>query len=194
MTDPSAAAALPEPARRTLQHTRLVQYRGYQRSDGWWDVEGELLDNKAQQWRSSEKGEMQPGQPVHHMLVRVTFDGGLTVLEANAAMPETPFPECMQARAPLHLLVGASLGPGWRRAIEAALGGARGCAHLRELLFGLGTAAYQTLGPTLEKQAQAATPGGGAQPLRHFGQCVAWDYAGDVMKRHHPAFYRSGDQ
>ena len=33
-------------------------------------------------------------------------------------------------------MIGATMGPGWRKAIETHLGGVQGCAHLRELLRG----------------------------------------------------------
>ena len=42
-------------------------------------------------------------------------------------------------------MIGVTMGPGWRQAIERALGGVRGCTHLRELLFNMATAAYQTI-------------------------------------------------
>ncbi|WP_414708625.1 DUF2889 domain-containing protein [Ramlibacter sp.] len=37
----------------------------------------------------------------------------------------------------MQAMVGVRMGPGWRQALEKALGGAKGCTHLRELLFNM---------------------------------------------------------
>jgi hypothetical protein len=37
------------------------------------------------------------------------------------------------------------MGPGWRQAIDRTIGGVQGCTHLRELLFNMATAAFQTI-------------------------------------------------
>ncbi|MBP6677177.1 MAG: DUF2889 domain-containing protein, partial [Vitreoscilla sp.] len=66
---------------------------------------------------------------------------------------------------------------------ETHLGGVQGCAHLRELLFNMATAAYQTL----PDEAEPADP---ARPPHHLGKCLAWDFAGPVVARHHPMFFR----
>jgi hypothetical protein len=61
-------------------------------------------------------------------------------------------------------MVGATMGPGWRQAIERALGSVRGCTHLRELLFNIATAAYQTIPRTSTACAQAGTQPGDKPP------------------------------
>ena len=40
------ADSLAAPVPRTHVHTRDVQYRGYRREDGLWDIEAELTDTK----------------------------------------------------------------------------------------------------------------------------------------------------
>jgi hypothetical protein len=86
-------------------------------------------------------------------------------------MDDVPHPECPQAQAPMHRMVGATMGPGWRKAIETHLGGIQGCAHLRELLFNMATAAYQTLPDETEPTDPTRAP-------HHLGKCLAWDFAG----------------
>lgn len=178
---------LPEPRPRKLQHQRRIEYAGFLRDDGLWDLEGELRDAKEAAWLSFGRGPMEPGAQVHCMRVRVTIDSEFRVVDAHAAMPVTPYDECLGARAPVGALAGASLGPGWRRAVEQTMGGVQGCTHLRELLYGLGTVAYQTLGPSLQAEAMAE---GGPMPARHLGQCVAMKLSGPVVKRHYPGHYR----
>ena len=83
--------------------------------------------------------------------------------------------------APLQGLVGETLGRGWRQTIQRHMGGVQGCTHLRELLFNLATAAFQT-----HTGAFGERPDG--QPPAHLGQCLAWDFNGPVVARVYPMF------
>jgi Protein of unknown function (DUF2889) len=181
---------LPTPAARTHLHTRAVTYRGYLREDGLWDIEGEMSDVKTYAADMSECGPMPPGTPVHGMAIRVTVDDTMTIREIASAMDFTPFAECQQGTDPMQRMVGACMGPGWRQAIERALGGIKGCTHLRELLFNMATAAYQTVFPYQQHQRTLAgvTPGAITEPPYHLGRCIAWDFNGPVVQRHYPQF------
>jgi hypothetical protein len=80
-------------------------------------------------------------------------------------------------------MVGHTLGRGWRKAIDQHLGGVQGCAHLRELLFNVATAALQTV------------PGGfdttnAVKPPMYLGQCLAWDFNGPLVERRYPVFFQ----
>jgi len=181
---------LPAPASRQHLHTRAVTYRGYLRDDGWWDIEGELTDSKTYGFHMSERGQMTPGMPVHGMAIRATIDETMTIREMTAAMDFTPFSECSSGEDPMQKMVGLSMGPGWRQSIEKALGGVKGCTHLRELLFNMATAAYQTVFPYRESQrrSEGGTKADLSEPPYHLGRCIAWDFDGPVVKRHYPQF------
>ncbi len=181
---------LPTPAARTHLHTRAVTYRGYIRDDGLWDIEAQLSDVKTYEFDMSERGPMVPGTPVHGMAIRVTVDDEMTIREIATASDFTPFPECQQGIDPMQGMVGASMGPGWRQAIEKALGGVRGCTHLRELLFNMATAAYQTVFPYRQHlMREGGTPSSAeTEPPYHLGRCIAWDFDGTVIQRHYPQF------
>ncbi len=181
---------LPTPAPRTHLHTRAVTYRGYHREDGLWDIDAELTDTKAYTLERTERGIMPPGTPVHGMLIRVTVDDHMTIRAIESSMEHTPFGECQQGTPPMQQMVGATLGPGWRQAIDKALGSTRGCTHLRELLFNMATAAYQTIPGYRERlRRQAGTPHTEhAEPPYHLGKCIAWDFDGAVVARHYPKF------
>jgi hypothetical protein len=185
---------LPTPAPRQHLHTRAVTYRGYLRGDGLWDIEGELGDTKTYGFEMSERGDMPPGSRIHGMAIRVTVDEAMTIVAISAAMDDTPYGECVRGEDPMQKMIGASMGPGWRQAIEKALGGIKGCTHLRELLFNMATAAYQTVFPYRERQRELERQRAGTstsvtdQPPYHLGRCIAWDFDGPVVARHYPQF------
>jgi len=181
---------LPDPHPRSQLHTRSVVYRGYHREDGLWDIEAEMSDTKTYALERSERGLMPPGTPVHGMGIRVTVDDAMTIVAIASASDHTPFNECQQGTDPMQKMVGVTMGPGWRVAIERALGGTRGCTHLRELLFNMATAAYQTIPAyrhRLRRQAGLPEPES-AEPPYHVDKCIAWDVNGPVVQRHYPRF------
>jgi len=182
--------SLPAPAARRHLHTRSVTYQGFLRDDGLWDIEAEMADAKTYGFARSDGTAMPPGTPIHQMRIRVTVDESLTIRAIATESAHAPFPECQQGTGPMQQMVGVRLGPGWRQAIEKALGGVRGCTHLRELLFNMATAAYQTVFPWREHERRHAgvQPGEAAQPPYHLGRCIAWDTSGPVTARYYPQF------
>ena len=174
---------LSPPAPRTARHVRRVHYQGFEREDGLWDIEGELHDSKAHDTPSTRMGGLRrAGEPIHHMWLRVTVDRQLVVQAVAVAMDAHPLAECPHAQAALQRMVGCSMARGWRQSIQKHLGGVAGCTHLRELLFNLATAAFQTL-------PSAFTPASADEPPRHLGQCTGWDLGGNGVKEHYPRFY-----
>ena len=178
---------LSPPAPRKPSHTRRVIYQGYEREDGLWDIEAELHDSKPFDGKSLRDGSVRPaGAPIHHMWLRVTIDRQLVVHAIEAAMDAHPLQDCPQARPALQGMVGACMARGWRQAIAQHMGGVASCTHLRELLFNMATAAFQTL--------PAAFGGGDPDtPPRHLGQCTGWDFEGNGVKEYFPQFYGRGE-
>jgi hypothetical protein len=168
---------------RTPQHLRDVRYRSFSRPDGLWDIEGELHDSKTYD-APVHRGEglRHAGEPIHHMLLRVTVDRQLVVQAIEVAMDAHPLQDCPLAQAALQQMVGCSMARGWRQAIQKHLGGVASCTHLRELLFNLATAAFQSV------TAVFAPPANG-DPPRHLGQCTGWAFDGNGVKEHFPQFY-----
>lgn len=186
------AADLPPPVARNHIHTRTVVFRGYRREDGLWDIEGQMNDAKTYAFDHLDRGGLQPGDPIHGMAVRLTVDDAMKITDVAVTMPATPFPECQQAKPPLSALIGHTLGAGWRQTIEAAMGGIKGCTHLRELLFNMATAAYQTIPLYREHMRRLAGLPAPVltRPPPHLGKCLAWDFDGPVVERHKPQFFR----
>ena len=178
---------LSAPVPRKTSHIRRVTYQGYEREDGLWDMEAELHDSKAHDMPSfRHQGVRLAGDPIHHMWLRVTIDRQLVVHAIEAAMDAHPLQDCPQARPALQGMVGACMARGWRQAIAQHLGGVASCTHLRELLFNMATAAFQTL--------PAAFGGGDPDtPPRRLGQCTGWDFEGNGVKEYFPQFYGRGE-
>jgi hypothetical protein len=189
-SDSTPVTSLPPATSRTHVHTRRVEYRGYKRDDDLWDIEAELTDAKTYTQATPDRGILDAGEPIHGMAIRLTVDDAMKITGVAVGMPAAPFPECQQAKPPMSRLIGATLGPGWRKAIEHALGGTQGCAHLRELLFNMATAAYQTI-PLYRMHLRrlAGLPDPVLKrPPPHLGKCLAWDFDGPVVLRHKPEF------
>jgi hypothetical protein len=165
-----------------------VTYRGYQRDDGLWDIEGELRDTKPQGLEIPGERVWAPGEPIHHMHIRVTVDTRMVIQAVAVDMDAWPHGTCPQAIAPMQAFVGLTLGRGWRKAIQQHLGGTQGCTHLRELLFNLATAAFQTM------PAPSTVLDGVAQPPMHLGQCLTWDFNSPLVERVYPVFFRWPDK
>ena len=146
---------LPEPVRREPLHTRRVECRGYRRADGWWDIEGHLVDTKDYPFANEFRGEIAPGIALHDMWLRLTVDDALVVRDVVAVTEAGPYAVCPAITPAFTKLVGLTIGPGWRREVLARLGGIRGCTHLVELLWPLATAAYQTIYPVLARERPA---------------------------------------
>ena len=183
-------AELPEPAPRQHLHTRQVTTRGYLRDDGLWDLECELVDTKTYSYRNGGGQERKAGDPVHHMKIRLTVDGAMTVRDVAASMPATPFAECQPAADPMRGMVGVKIGPGWRKAVDEAMGDVRGCTHLRELLGAMATVAFQTI-PNHQLHLRRVN----GEPLFidgkpgfQMGKCLGWDFNGPAVARVAPQF------
>ncbi|HYF42101.1 MAG TPA: DUF2889 domain-containing protein, partial [Ramlibacter sp.] len=55
---------LPPPAPRKHLHTRAVEYRGYLREDGLWDIEAQMSDVETYGFERSDGRAMPPGTPI----------------------------------------------------------------------------------------------------------------------------------
>lgn len=174
---------LPEPAPRQTMHTRRVTYQGFRREDGLWDIEGELHDSKPHDIVIGGEGEWKAGEPIHHMRIRVTFDENMLIHDIAVAMDAFPHGNCPEALPNMQRMVGEVLGRGWRHTIQRHLGDIQGCTHLRELLFNLATAAYQTRTGSFRPAAEGLPPA-------HLGQCVGWDFNGPIVEKVYPMFFR----
>ncbi len=175
-------AQLPPAQARTLSHTRAVTYHGYRRDDGLWDIEAHLHDSKPAPYEVPGEKKWAPNEAIHDMSIRLTVNAQLVVQDIAVAMPSTPHDDCVSTQAPMQAMIGCSLTSGWRKAIEERLGREKGCAHLRELLFNMATAAFQTVQGTFAVTNPDVPP-------PHLGKCMSWGFGTQLVKRRYPTFY-----
>lgn len=166
---------------RKPQHIRQVNYRSFERDDGLWDIEGELLDTKAIDLpRPNGEGIRKAGDPIHHMLIRVTVNTQLVVQAIEASMEAHPIQGCPGALEAMQGMVGCSMMRGWRKSIEANLAGVAGCTHMRELLQNMATAAFQSIVSAFSTATD--------QPPAYLGRCTGWHFGGPAVAQYYPQF------
>ena len=182
---------LSNPVVRKLAHTRAIECKGYERDDGLWDIEAHLIDTKTYVHSRRDGGrERQPGQPVHDMWLRLTIDLEMKVHDAEAATDDGPYPHCGSIAPNFKALIGATIGPGWRRKTLELLGGTKGCTHLVELLGPIGTTAFQTTG-----RAREARNAGKALVKRPYqlNACHVYKDDSDAVRERWPQFYTGAE-
>ena len=167
-------------------------YQGFDREDGLWDIEAELTDVKTYDFQVPNERPFPANEPIHGLKIRVTLNHKMVIQDIVTAMDDIPHPECAGAPHGMHKLIGQTMGPGWRKIINEHIGGTQGCTHLRELLFNMATAAYQTLpSGQWHRRALAGQPHPEiTKAPHHLGQCHSWAYDSPTVQRAYPMFFR----
>lgn len=177
---------LPTPTEeREHLHTRRVTCRGYRRKDGLWDIEGHIVDNKTYSFQNEWRGTVTPDMAVHEMWLRITIDDDMTIRDAVAATEAGPFRICADIAPNFKKLIGLRIGPGWRKSVQARVGGAEGCTHIVELLGPMATTAFQT--QVVKRRNEPRKPG---QRPRLLNSCHALAETSEVVKQEWPEFYK----
>ena len=199
----SRVVPLSEPGPRQQVHTRAIDYRGYRREDGLWDIEAHMTDTKTYEFSNRWRGKIPVGEPLHEMLLRVTIDDNFVIQDVEAATDHSPFEVCPSITPNYRGLIGITMGAGWRQAIRMKVGGVQGCTHLTELLFPMATVAMQTLWPLLARRRKGsdrenrlvdrATEKPEARPPV-LNTCHAWSTDSPVVKENAPHWYTGSDQ
>lgn len=186
---------LSPPAERQDIHTRQVICRGFRRTDGLWDVEGELIDTKAYSFPNKYRGgTIEPGDPLHGMLMRITIDDDLTIHSVEATIDKAPYGLCNAVAPSFKQLEGLRIGPGFQRKVKEMLGGVKGCTHLVELLGPIATTAFQTIYPILAHERAAAEPEEGPrQRPALLNSCHVYASNGELVRRRWPDLF-TGDR
>ena len=174
----------PVPVTRTRLHARRVNYEGFRRDDGLFDIEGHLTDVKDHDYQLLT-GLRAAGDPVHDMWVRVTVGRDYFIRALEVKTDEMPYPDACDRIEPAYAkLVGANLLHGFRKMLYDTMGGVRGCSHITELLAHLPTAAIQMFAGLRHE----IEPGEG-KPFQ-LDRCHALETTTDTVRRYYPQWYR----
>lgn len=138
---------LSPPVERSPRHHRRIACDGYRREDGLWDIEAHLVDTKPFDLPNRDRagGQIDAGEPLHDMWLRVTVDDDLLIHSVEAVLEAGPFAICPRIAANFRRLEGERIGRGWRRRVRRIVGGVEGCTHMVELLTPVATTAFQTI-------------------------------------------------
>jgi len=182
----------PDASPRKHVHTRAIDYRGYEREDGLWDIEAHMTDTKTYEFSNKWRGTVPVGEPMHEMLLRVTIDDSFVIQDIFAATEHSPFQMCPAIAPNYKKLIGIKMGPGWRKAIRMKVGGTDGCTHLTELLFPMATVAMQTIWPIRSKRKQESDTEEkqpqGKRPVV-LDTCHAWASDSPVVRENAPKYF-----
>ncbi|MGB1639735.1 MAG: DUF2889 domain-containing protein [Pseudohongiellaceae bacterium] len=182
----------PDASPRKHVHTRAIDYRGYEREDGLWDIEAHMTDTKTYEFSNKWRGTVPVGEPMHEMLLRVTIDDSFVIQDIFAATEHSPFEMCPSIAPNYKKLIGIKMGPGWRKAIRMKVGGTEGCTHLTELLFPMATVAMQTIWPIRSKRKQESDTEEkqpqGKRPVV-LDTCHAWASDSPVVRENAPKYF-----
>lgn len=183
---------LPAPSPRRHLHTRTIRCEGYEREDGLYDIEAQIVDQKTYAVDEPYRGHRPAGAHVHDMQVRLTLDATMTVRDIEVTTNHAPYDPCPEVAGAYKGLVGAKVGGGWRKAVTEAVGRTKGCTHITELLMPAATVAFQTMG-SWPKAGQVATeshPDQNAKKPYFLDGCRAWASDSPVVKKLFPLHYR----
>jgi hypothetical protein len=181
--------ALPTAApERQLKHRRSIDVQIYARGNGLWEVDAEILDVKTFDTKLAGSPRL-AGQPIHDMLLRVVVDEQFNIVEAGSQTRAMPYPgQCDDHGDVYQRLVGLNLLKGFRRDVNARLGGVVGCTHLTELTQVLPTAVVQAFaGVVLDTREHSDSE---HEPFQ-IDRCHALRSAGPVVRTFYPRWYRS---
>lgn len=174
---------------RKPMHNRLIRAHSFEREDGLWEIDAELIDHKSYDF-TRRNGAIHPaGQPFHHLHLRVAFDDDFIVQQAVAVYDSAPFgSECQAIEADYGDLVGMNLIGGFRQAVKTRFARTAGCSHMSELAGVLPTVAMQTMANRRDKRKSISEQLPERRPFQIEG-CHALRLSGPVVKEHHPKWY-----
>ena len=174
---------LPPPdCTREASHERSITIRAYKRTDGLWDIEGQLTDV----WpvpMPVAGGTLPAGRPMHSMALRLTVDASATIVAVAAVTEAGPYGAACASIAPDYgQLVGVRVARGYREAMRRLFGRTAGCTHINELAGAMGSAVLQAMWEELHQDAEQ-------QPFA-IDSCHALKSSGPQVAQYFPRWYR----
>ena len=172
---------LPDCARKA-SHQRSITVSAYARTDGLWDIEGQLTDAWPEPIPKAG-GMLAPGEPMHSMWLRLTVDKTATIVAVQAVTDAGPYGDACGTIAPdYNQLVGVQVARGYRDAIRRLFGRTAGCTHMNELAGVMGSAVLQAMWNVLTQDPEQ-------RPFSIDG-CHALKSTGPQVAEFFPRWYR----
>jgi hypothetical protein len=169
-------------------HFRRIDMRGFRRSDGLFEIEGRVIDQKPYDYSASSGSRFVPAnEPIHNLGVRLIFDEDMLVRAVETFTVAAPYTECPEGGRALQALIGVSMTRGWSNEVRSRLVGARSCTHLRELLIPLASAAFQSLSVIRAGRPEKVDANG--RPAK-IDSCYAYRTHGELVLHRWPQFHR----
>ena len=180
---------LSPPDDRKRLHTRKIEFRGYERADGRFDIEGRITDAKTYGFDNQDRSSIRAGEPIHDMSVRLTVNETFEVDDIEVSIDGGPFNICCDIEPAFKVLIGLKIGPGWYKQVKERIGGRKGCTHVVEMLGPIATATLQTMYPALARR-NPSDPKGAQRPPSQINGCHALRTDGPLIKERYPEFYK----
>lgn len=174
---------------RTPLHTRTITLDGYSRSDGLFDVDARLTDVKHYRMTNWPGGVLEPGDPMHDMVVTMTVDADGVIQDMKARAQSHPHAVCQQGAVNFGRLIGLSIRKGFTKAVAERLEPRDSCTHIREMLQQMATVAFQSMREARQKSYGAKQV---SKPVL-MDSCIAWASDGEWVKVRFPAYYQGKD-
>ena len=141
-----ASEVIRDEVTREELHYRRIDFRGFRRSDGLFEIEARLTDRKTHDFEPPSGARKVPaGDFIHDHGLRVAFGDDMVIREITTAIRAYPYRECPGGGETLQSLVGLRIGPGWNSELRRRLPAGDTCTHLKEMMIPLASAAFQTL-------------------------------------------------
>ena len=173
-------------------HFRKIEMRGWERSDGLYEVEGHVTDQKPDVFTAVSGGRVVPaGEHIHDMGVKLVINQEMQVLEVSTFTTSAPYQDCMSAGTALQSIKGLRIASGWSSEVRRLLGGAQCCTHLMEILIPMGTAAFQSL--TKIRQGEPDKLRANGTPTK-VDSCYAYAANRAIVMQRWPNFYTGSTQ
>ncbi|MGL4768213.1 MAG: DUF2889 domain-containing protein [Formosimonas sp.] len=180
----SRITGLPPVHERVLRHRRTFCYEVYERDDGLWDVDAQMLDHKAHSFTVGGASR-ELGQPLHNMVLRLTLNPSFTIVAVHVQTLSAPYMQQCPAIEPAYQqLLGLNVVKGFRPAVKNLFAGTQGCTHITELANTLPTVVIQGMGTELANRH----PQPDKKPFQ-LDHCHALVTDGEVARQYYPQWY-----
>lgn len=174
--------------RRKIHH-RQIDSQGFLREDGLWDIETRLIDTKEKKIVVIERGEIEPGEAIHDISLRLTIDSELVIKNIEVSTDFAPMKACSNPNLWYKKLIGEKIEKGWRQKVKTIFAGVEGCTHSNDILTVAATTAFQTVFPWIMQQSVVKY--GKEKAFRHLAEvmlnnCHSFSQKGEMISSNWP--------